>query len=478
MKTDFLTKCGFTYIKNMLSCSSPYGDELIKKLAPLENKALIDAELKNAALAKAALCDANKTDAINSLSHYFMCIKNIRRSINNIGETTLDEVELFEVKRFLIQLREIKTAYEKCDFGFTGIEFSDVSDALKILCIDDNCNISFYISDNYSEALKEIRRQKRSLELKIRTAVEPELSELKRQRLIIADKEDTEEANVRAKLTKELVPYKNMLLSAIQSIAHTDLLLAKAQIALKYNTVMPKISDSSSDSMKLSFTDMINPAVSDSLEAKNRTFIPVTLSACSGSTVITGANMGGKSIALKTVALNCYLALCGMFVFAKEAVVPYLDNIAIIDEDGEDMKNGLSSFGSEILMIGDELKNTDGCSLILFDEIARGTNPQEGAKIMRALVKYLNSKKAICILTTHYDGVARYAKKHYRVMGLKDFDFSSVKGREGAEAIAANMNYGLYEAGTDDECPKEAIGICRMLLEGEPLLDVLLNEDN
>ena len=130
-----------------------------------------------------------------------------------------------------------------------------------------------------------------------------------------------------------------------------------------------------------------------------------------------------------------------------------------------------------MLRLGDELKNADSCAMLLFDELARGTNPQEGARIMRALVKYLNNKKAICVLTTHYDGVSRLAKRRYRVIGLKDFDFDSVKGRAGALAVAQSMNYGLYEAPNEDECPKEAIGICKMLLGDSDFLKVLLEEE-
>ncbi len=470
MRTDIAEAIGFTYIKNKLECMSPYGEMLIKELKPYQDKpALID-ELSNISRAIKALSDQ---DAVSRLFRLLMPLKDIRRSVQHIGEGALDEVELFEIKRFLLQLREIIPAYEKTKCVFLGVAFPELSKALDLLCIDGNCTAGFYISDKYSEALRDIRNKKREIELKIRSANSSDIDNLKIERLITVDAESREEAKIRRELSEALLPYKGDIEASIDMLGRVDLVFAKARLADKYNASCPQITDD----MCVEFKQMINPYIADALQKSGMAFTPVSIFAGSGSCVITGANMGGKSVALKTLALNTYCALCGMFVFAEQGVVPMLECISLICEDSEDTEGGLSSFGGEMLRLSDELKNADSRAMLLFDELARGTNPQEGARIMRALVKYLNNKKAICVLTTHYDGVSRLAKRRYRVIGLKDFDFDSVKGRAGALAVAQSMNYGLYEAPNDDECPKEAIGICKMLLGDSDFLKVLLEEE-
>ena len=465
MDYNLYNKIGFEFIKNMTECSSPYGAELVKKLSPIKDTTLLEREYDNIE----KVLTIGGTDRLSSL---FMCIKDIRRSIEGIGEGALDEVSLFEIKRYLLQLREIKAEYEKSNLLLSGVEIPSCEKALDILCIDGNCNAGFYINDSYSEKLREIRREKREIEKKIRLAEESTAKLLKLDRMKITERESEEELRIRHEISENLKPYKDDIRESVKAVGHIDFTIAKAQTAKKLGAVRPIIEG---DGIRMK--EMRNPYVEKLLREKGRAFTPVSIEAFPGSTVITGANMGGKSVALKTLALNCCAAMCGMFVFAKEAYLPVLCDIAMIAEDSEDTRNGLSSFGGEMIRLRDALRNTDECTLLLFDELARGTNPQEGARIVRAVVKYLNTKCAISVFATHYDGIAEYAKKHYRVIGLRDFDFDKVKSIQGVETIAANMNYGLYEAAPDEKCPREAVGIAKVLLHGEPILDVLLDEE-
>ena len=80
-------------------------------------------------------------------------------------------------------------------------------------------------------------------------------------------------------------------------------------------------------------------ALRAALREKGREFTPVSIELVPGSTVITGANMGGKSVAVKTLALNAFLAMSGMPVFAREAKLPMLSDIHLLAEDMEDSKN-------------------------------------------------------------------------------------------------------------------------------------------
>jgi Mismatch repair ATPase (MutS family) len=199
--------------------------------------------------------------------------------------------------------------------------------------------------------------------------------------------------------------------------------------------------------------------------------------------VITGANMGGKSVALKTIALNILLVHCGFFPFAGRASVPLFDGMHIISEDLESIDRGLSSFGGEIVRFNQVAQNmSEGFAFILLDEFARGTNPDEGAAIVQAVTSWLDTKNAVTVLATHYDNVAQLGSAHYQVIGLKDLDVEALRneianshGDVGVELIARHMNYGLYRVEEKQDCPRDALNICRLLGMREDILAMVEN---
>ena len=208
----------------------------------------------------------------------------------------------------------------------------------------------------------------------------------------------------------------------------------------------------------------------DLLSEQGRSFVPVSISLDRGATVITGANMGGKSVAMKTVALNVLLMQAGFLVCAKEAKMPLFESVLMLFEDMQSIQSGLSGFGSEIVQFQKALAQVEqGYSLFLLDEFARGTNPDEGAVIVQAVTKYLNGVNAISLLTTHYDKVADCGKAHYQIIGLRDIDPEAIRrelavsGEDGIRVIARHMNYGLYRVEGRSDCPRDALNICRML---------------
>ena len=194
---------------------------------------------------------------------------------------------------------------------------------------------------------------------------------------------------------------------------------------------------------------MINPEICDLLEQQGRRFVPVSISLTPGATVITGANMGGKSVAMKTVALNVLLLQAGFLVCAKKARMPLFHSVKMLFDDLQSIQSGLSGFGSEIVQFQKALSEVEqGYSLFLLDEFARGTNPDEGAVIVQAVTRYLNGVDAISLLTTHYEAIRREL---------------AVTSEDGVAVIARHMNYGLYRVEGKSDCPRDALNICRML---------------
>jgi dsDNA-specific endonuclease/ATPase MutS2 len=245
-----------------------------------------------------------------------------------------------------------------------------------------------------------------------------------------------------------------------------DLTVEKARLARRYGGTMPKLTNH-----QLSMENMVNPRILDLLAEKKQSFTPISITLDRGATVITGANMGGKSVALKTVALNILLIQCGFFPFATAAMSPLFDSIHILSEDLENVDRGLSSFGGEMVRFNQVIRQLpQGFPFLLLDEFARGTNPDEGAAIVQAVTEYLNQRNAITVLATHYDNVATYANAHYQVIGLKKLDVAQLQkeichldGDAGVQRISQHMNYGLYRVEGKQDCPRDALNICRLL---------------
>jgi DNA mismatch repair ATPase MutS len=107
---------------------------------------------------------------------------------------------------------------------------------------------------------------------------------------------------------------------------------------------------------------------------------------------------------------------------------------------------------------------------VLLDEFARGTNPDEGAALVQGLTEYLDGLPVMAVLSTHYDKVAQKASAHYQVVGLRNASEEELSARlrdlDGAgslKLLQQYMNYGLYRVEDAQDCPRDAVNICRLL---------------
>ena len=460
------TDIGFEYVLDLVEPCSCFGAAKLKNTSVFSSKESLTREFDN--IEKILKVMDERAKAIQVIDICFMQMKDISKTVEKCKQTSLTDVELFEIKRFLLLNRDLYPAFKELNDGtdLWDIDFADLSDALKIVDPDNTGVASFFVSDAASPELAKARAEKKKIENEIRLTSDPARKEdLLIQRTFIAAKEEEAEMAVKREMSKNLIPFLDDITKNTESAAKLDLTVRKAVLSRKRQTCRPVISEEA-----VSFENMTNPKIADVLAECDKTFTPVSITAKKGATVITGANMGGKSVALKTLALNTLLALCGFFPFAEKASVPMLDNIYMISEDLESVDKGLSSFGGEIIKFNEIAGKINSRSMALFDEFARGTNPDEGAAIVRAVTKWLNGKEAVSVLTTHYDGVAPLAGSHFQVIGLKNVDFNAVKKEidavskeRSASRIAEYMNYGLYKVTDNSDCPRDALSICKLL---------------
>ena len=338
---------GFEYIKSKMLPATPFGAELIKNITPFGRgeKDLLNEELEN--LNKLyQKYDTVKSD-VNAIRRIFMQIKDVRGSVKFGRDNTLSDIELFEIKTLLMHMEKLKPLIERVsgEIGLTGFNIESVSEAVDILDPDKRRIPTFAIYDDYSDELKAIRRKKRDIEIKMQES-DKAFEELKEKRLAATVEEEREERKIREVLSANLRPYFDNVIKNIDVIGRFDLLLEKYRAAKLYPSCLPKITEDI-----LILEDTINPYICDILEEKGLKFTPVSIDMTIGTTVLTGANMGGKSVTLKTVALNTYLALCGFFVYANVASIPLFDEIVIISEESQSVDKGLSSFGAQIVQL-------------------------------------------------------------------------------------------------------------------------------
>lgn len=474
-------KIGFRYVLDQLMVSSPYGQEQKRDIARClpKDRAALEQELQS--LNRAVLVMRRDKPACDAFSRQLMGLKDIRRSIAALAEKSTSDVELFEIKRYLLQLQQIQPLYDALSEGvpFGGRTVAALPDALAVLDTERTGTPTFRISDRMSAALAAIRKEKRAVEQDIRSASGAEKERLLVLRTGIVAREEQEEAEVRLRICGQLTPYVETMLQNCTALGYLDLLFSKAELAVRYEAVMPELTYDTLD-----VTEMRNPMLCDRLAERGRAFTPLSVLLTAGSTVITGANMGGKSVALYSLLLNVLCAACGLFVFCKKARLPLFDTVSLVAEDAEDAMRGLSSFGAELLLLDASVRQADGegFSLLLFDELARGTNPDEGARIVLGTVRYLDRDDCMAVFATHYDGVAAAARKQYRVMGLRHLDMGSVSRELSAASvdrvavIERHMDYGLYAAEGKTAVSRDALHVCELLDLSGPLLTRIRGE--
>ncbi len=493
---------GYQFVRELLDPVTPYGVKRLREegFYSLDRKFELERELENVALLKKAL--TSDSTYVMDLRQKMSSLKDLSGTFSRcLGGFVLTEVELFELSSFCVRINELIPYVQRLQkYGDSAsIQFTDMKKPLEILQPESKNGISFFIEDSRTSALYEARTCKHAIERQIRMENDGNISELLKRRQEAAAAEEKALSEIFADLSTALCPFIPIFRKNADAAGRLDAALAKAILAERYGCVCPVIGGK-----EIVLQDAVHPQVAAALKEDNRPFSPVTISMPKGVTVLTGANMGGKSVALRTVVLNTALALSGCFVFCRAAKIPLFTRIDLISRDLSDMELGLSSFGAEIVRFNDaaEQITEEGFSLIAMDEFSRGTNAGEGSAIVRAAVKYLSGKNAITLLATHYDSAAEFAVKHFQVKGLRKEDEPVCEeekmtmnnkepetsderppgkpGRDHAlwrlRRISDAMDYGLIEVPPGTECPRDAVRICRMLGLPKEMLNEILKK--
>ncbi|HEY9072373.1 MAG TPA: hypothetical protein VIV61_19080 [Candidatus Ozemobacteraceae bacterium] len=473
-------RIGFSWLMGRCAPLTPFGRERKKAVAPFP---VTELEALNRELdAVGRLLDWCQTNRfwIDDVRVVLERFKEIRGTLGRLGEEgrILDEVDLFELKNFAINAGDLRPLAAACALSDARMELPDVSGVVTALNPDPPVTRSFFLADAYAPELAAIRAEKQRIERELlngQAGETPESREtrMKRRRELAVREREAEE-QVRRTLTTRLRASLPALNACVAAVGTFDFLLAKVLLALELNAVRPELRE---DTKEYLLEDAVNPMVAAELAGRGRAFIPVSIALGAGANVITGANMGGKSVVLATVTLHAALAMCGFFVPAARLVMPPLAYLFYLSDDLQSVQQGLSTFGAEVAEVQRLLDlMRHGRGLAVLDEFARGTNPEEGEALMRALLEYVSRYNGFCLASTHYGNVVGKGMRHYQVIGLKRADFEELRSRldiqkeRSFDQLQEYMNYRLERVEWYNPPPRDAVRVAELLgLDGELL---------
>jgi len=365
---------------------------LLKEHAPFEYFKVVDTLDDTSELLKNALLDnvpatikegkIFKEGFNTTLDHY--------RSINEHGKDWLLDFE--QKEREKTQIKNLKIGFNRV-FGYY-IEISK-----------GNIN-------NVKDSFGYIRKQTL---VNAERYISQELKEKEDELLHAKDKANALEEEMFLELSKQLLNHVAVLQKLADHIATIDVIASLSKISSSKRFVAPTFNDNNEVNIQGGFHPLLEKlsakqsVVSNDWYANNETTL----------FVLTGPNMGGKSTYMRQIALLIIMAQMGCFVPAKQADLPIFDAIFTRIGASDDILSGQSTFMVEMVEANVALSQATNRSLILFDEIGRGTSTYDGMALAQAIIEYVTTViKAKTIFSTHYHELTSLEGKLHSVQNI------------------------------------------------------------
>lgn len=318
------------------------------------------------------------------------------RDIVNNGKGYIADIQLREQER--TGIKKLKIGYNRV-FGY----YIEVSNSFKELVPDD-----YIRKQTLTNCERFITQELKELESKVLGAQE---------RIVKLEYEVFD--SVRKKAAENLFEIQK----TAAAVAALDVICSYARVACENNYCCPAMNAGD----RVAITDGRHPVVEKMIDfpfVPNDTVLDCADNRCA---IITGPNMAGKSTFMRQVALICLMAQAGSFVPALSAELCVVDGIFTRIGASDDLASGSSTFMVEMNEVADILKNASSKSLIIFDEIGRGTSTFDGMSIARAVLEYSADKRRLgakTLFATHYHELTELENS---VAGVKNYNIAVKK---------------------------------------------------
>ena len=282
-----------------------------------------------------------------------------------------------------------------------------------------------------------------------------DLKNLENQILGAEEKVVNLEYNAFIEIREEIAKNIKRLQSTAMAVSELDVLTSFAQVAEDLNYCMPQVDNSGIIDIKAGRHPVIEKMLGAGSFVDNDTYLDKDENRLS---IITGPNMAGKSTYMRQVALITLMAQVGSFVPASEAHIGVVDKIFTRVGASDDLSMGQSTFMVEMMEVATILKEATQNSLVILDEIGRGTSTYDGLSIAWAVAEYISDKEkcgAKTLFATHYHELTQLEDK---LEGIKNY---SIAVKEKGEDIIFLRK--IISGGTD-----ESYGVHVAKLAGVP----------
>ena len=390
LKALSATLCRMPAIKSRLEgCKSALLGELCSGIMPLEDTvAMIENAIVDEppfSVREGGMVKDGFNEELDSL-----------RDIVNNGKGYIADIQLREQEK--TGIKKLKIGYNRV-FGY----YIEVSNSFKELVPDD-----YIRKQTLANCERYITQELKELESKVLGAQE---------RIVRLEYEIFD--SVRKKTAEHLYEIQK----TASSVAAIDVLASFARVASENNYCCPVMNAGT----MIDITDGRHPVVEkmiDSPFVPNDTRLDCADNRCA---IITGPNMAGKSTYMRQVALISLMAQAGSFVPATSAELCVVDGIFTRIGASDDLSSGSSTFMVEMNEVADILKNATSKSLIIFDEIGRGTSTFDGMSIARAVLEFAADKRRLgakTLFATHYHELTELEQS---VDGVKNYNIAVKK---------------------------------------------------
>lgn len=374
---------------------------------------------------------ANAKD-LNSLKQTLECIPSIKSILNTFGSAYLKQQflnmdSLEDIRELIHASIDEDAPFSIREGGFIRDGFNAELDELRhiqqggkefILDIEQrekertgipklkigyNRVFGYYIeiTNSYKELVPEDYIRKQTL-ANCERYITQELKDLESKVLGAQERIVKLEYEIFCQIRGQVAKQYSRIKATAEALAITDVLCSLANVAISNNYVCPTILDGTAIKIKDGRHPVVEAVLDDSPFVPNDTYMDCDKERCA---IITGPNMAGKSTYMRQVAIICLMAQAGSFVPASSAELSIVDSIFTRVGASDDLATGQSTFMVEMNEVSNILKNANKNSLIILDEVGRGTSTFDGMSIARAVLEYIADKKKIgakTLFSTHY----------------------------------------------------------------------------